>query len=250
MLDSFCEERMKFKPASREKISIQIVRQIRAAIMKGDLKPGQALPNEQDLMVQFGVSKHTLREALRALEGMGFISIKRGANGGPVVSEIDWATARDFFASFLYFQNFTAADICEVRALIEPYIVRQATEKMTPEYLQELTDVHEQCIAAFKKNKDILCHEEEVRFHVLLGKIAGNPILWVTQDFVNNMLADTKHHLKPDKEFSTQVINAHQRILEAIKSQDPDAAAQAMLEHIHEVQEGLNLLQPTSKTQS
>lgn len=233
---------MKFKPASREKISTQIVRQIRSAIMKGDLKPGQALPNEQDLMGQFGVSKHTLREALRALEGLGFIAIKRGANGGPVVSEIDWATARDFFASFLYFQNFTVADICETRALIEPYITRLATEKMTPEAFQELMDVHEKCIVAFNKNKDVICHEEEVHFHVLLGKIAGNPILWVTQDFVNNMLADTKHHLKPDKEFSTKVINAHQRILEAIKAKNPDAAAQAMSEHIREVEEGLNLL--------
>lgn len=233
---------MKFKPATREKISSQIVRQIRSAIMKGELKPGQALPNEQELMGQLGVSKHTLREALRALEGMGFISIKRGAGGGPVVSEIDWTTARDFFASFLYFQNFTLGDISEVRTLIEPYIARRATERMTPEALKELLDAHERCIEAFNSNKDIIRNETEVLFHVLLGKIAGNPILWVTQDFVNNMLADAKHHLKPGKEFAAKVIAAHQRILDAIITKDPDAAAEAMRDHILEVEDGLNLL--------
>ncbi len=232
---------MRFEPASREKISSQIVRQIRSAIMSGELKPGQALPNEQDLMAQLGVSKHTLREALRALEGLGFISIKRGAGGGPVVSEINWSTARDYFASFLYFQKFKLADISEVRILMEPYIARQATERMTPEALKELQGVHERCIEAFNNNQDIIRNEAEVHFHVLLGKIAGNPILWVTQDFVNNMLADAKHHLKPSKAFAAQVIAAHQRILDAITAGDADTAASAMLDHIIEVEQGLHL---------
>ena len=130
-----------FEPTSREKISIQIVQQIRAAIMRGELKPGQALPSEKDLMAQFDVSKHTLREALRALEGLGFVTIKRGAGGGPIVSEIDWVKARSFFASFLYFQKFTLADISEVRKLIEPYIARRAAEVMTDEEIRSFIKI-------------------------------------------------------------------------------------------------------------
>lgn len=219
------------------------MQQIRTAIMQGKLKPGQALPQEKDLVVQFGVSKHTLREALRALEGLGLITIRRGAGGGPVVSEIDWASARDYFASFLHFQGFTLADISEVRKLVEPYIARRAAEVITPESLAELQKVHEDCVDAFIKNKNVIRNETEVMFHVLLGKYAGNPILWVTLDFVNNMLADAKHKLKPGKDFAAKVIEAHQRILEAIARKDPEAASEAMFHHICEVEEGLKLLE-------
>ncbi|MDR1777339.1 MAG: FadR family transcriptional regulator [Desulfovibrio sp.] len=218
------------------------MRQIKNAIMQGKLKPGQALPQEKELVTEFGVSKHTLREALRSLEALGLIEIKRGAGGGPVVSEIDWATARDYFSSFLYFQKFTLADISEIRKLVEPYIARKAAEHLTPENFAELHTVHEDCVNAFHSNKDVIRNETEVKFHVLLGKYAANPLLWVVLDFVNNMLADVKHKLKPGKDFSAKVIEGHQRILDAIERRDPEAAAQTMYAHICEVEEGLNLL--------
>jgi GntR family transcriptional repressor for pyruvate dehydrogenase complex len=232
-----------FAPPNKEKMPTQIMQQIRDAILRGKLKPGQALPQEKDLVAEFGVSKHTLREALRSLETLGFITIRRGAGGGPVVSEIDWATARDYFSSFLHFQQFTLADLSEVRKLVEPYIARKAAEQITREDLEELRAVHEDCIKAFHANKDIVRNETEVRFHVLLGKSAANPFLWVMLDFVNNMLADAKHKLKPGRDFSSGVIEAHQRILDAIEIRDPELAAQAMFDHICEVEEGLNLLE-------
>ncbi len=236
----FIESNMKFQNPKREKIPTQIVQQIRSAILNGELKPGEPLPNEQDLVQEFGVSKHTLREALRTLEGMGFLSIKRGAGGGPVVSEIDWETARDSFSSFLYFQNFTADDIHEVRKLIEPYITYQATLKMTEEYFMQLQDIHNRCLKAYDEHQSTVLYETEVLFHVLLAKIAGNPILWVSQDFVNNMLTDTKHNLKPSREFTHEVLEAHQKILDAIQKNDPQMASDAMLQHILEVESGLH----------
>ncbi|MCL2123576.1 MAG: FadR family transcriptional regulator [Desulfovibrionaceae bacterium] len=231
-----------FAPPNKEKMPAQIMQQIRDAVMQGKLKPGQALPQEKDLVAEFGVSKHTLREALRSLETLGFITIRRGAGGGPVVSEIDWGTARDYFSSFLHFQKFTLADLSEARKLVEPYIARKAAEQMTQENLEELRAAHKECVTAFLADKDIIRNETEVRFHVLLGKSAANPFLWVMLDFVNNMLADAKHKLKPGKDFSVKVIEAHQRILDAIERRDPELAAQAMFEHICEVEEGLNLL--------
>lgn len=219
------------------------MQQIRTAIMQGKLKPGHALPQEKELVAQFGVSKHTLREALRALEGLGLITIRRGAGGGPMVSEIDWATARDYFSSFLHFQKFTLAHLSEVRKLVEPYIARQAAENIDEEGLKELQKVHADCVDAFNKNKNVIRNETEVMFHVLLGKYAGNPFLWVMLDFVNNMLADAKHRLKPGRDFAAQVIEAHQKILDAIAAKNPDAASAAMYDHICEVEHGLELLE-------
>jgi len=231
-----------FEPPKKDKISTQIMRQIQDAIMEGKLKPGQALPQEKDLVAKFGVSKHTLREALRTLETLGFITIRRGAGGGPVVSEIDWATARDYFSRFLHFQQFSLADIAEVRKLVEPYIARKAAQQISPENLKELQATHEDCVRAFHANEDIVRNETEVRFHVLLGKFAANPFLWVLLDFVNNMLADAKHKLKPGREFSAKVIEAHRRIIDAIENRAPELAAQAMFDHVCEVEVELNLL--------
>lgn len=231
-----------FEPASKEKISKQIVQQIRNAILQGKLKPGQALPSEKELVAQFGVSKHTLREALRALEALGLIVIRRGAGGGPFVSEIDWGKARDYFASFLHFQKFTLDDITEVRLLVEPYITRMAAERIQPEELAELEGVHKACIVAFQKNKHKARNEAEVAFHVLLSRIAGNPFLLVLQDFVNHMLADVKHKLKPGKEFATQVIDEHERILAALRDKNAAAAQKAMHDHILEIMKELHKL--------
>jgi len=236
-----------FAPPNREKMPTQIMQQIRDAIMQGKLKPGQALPQEKDLVAEFGVSKHTLREALRSLETLGFITIRRGAGGGPVVSEIDWTTARDYFSNFLHFQKFTLADLSEVRKLVEPYIARKAAEHITRENLEELHAAHEDCVKAFHADKNVIRNEAEVRFHVLLGKYAANPFLWAMLDFVNNMLADTKHKLKPGRDFSAKVLEAHQRILDAIENRAPELAAQAMFDHICEVEEELDLLGNTDE---
>lgn len=230
---------MKFKVTKKEKITSQIVKQIRNAILSGELKQGQSLPKEQDLMQEFGVSKHTLREALRGLECMGLVTIKRGAGGGPIVSEIDWDIARDSFANFLYFQNFQSHDLSDVRTLIEPYIAKCATENITEAQFTLLQSVHQRCLDAYDQDDMTLLYEQEVYFHVLLGKYSGNPVLWVMQDFINTMLIDIKYHLKPTKEFAAEVIRAHQRIVDAIEERDAQKAQAAMLQHLLEVDAGL-----------
>jgi len=233
-----------FKPAAKkDKIPTIIIRQIRSAIMQGKLKSGQALANEKELIEQFGVSKHTLREALRTLEGMGLITIKRGAGGGPVVSEIDIDTARDYFSSFLFFQNVARSDISELRKLAEPYIARRVAETVSPEVIADLEKIQAECRDLVEQGKSLVGAEAEIMFHVYLARQTNNTILWVVMDFVNNMLAEIKMAMKPGQEFSEQVLAAHQKILDAIKAGDPDRAEQAMYDHICEVADGLDLME-------
>jgi DNA-binding FadR family transcriptional regulator len=77
-----------FKSAKSNKISGHIIEQIREAIFKGQLKPGDKLPPERELMKNFKVSKATLREALRSLEVLGFLEIRKGVSGGAFVTEV------------------------------------------------------------------------------------------------------------------------------------------------------------------
>ena len=232
-----------FTSAKKEKISTVICNQIRSAIVSGRLKPGEALPPEKELMEQFDVGKHTLREALRALEVMGFITIRRGVHGGPVISEIDWKIARDYFSAFLHLQhNSSSAALSEVRSLIEPYIAHKAACDFTDEQIEELEAVHAQCVKLIAKGQGLLGAHEEIQFHVLLAKHTGNAVLWVIMDFINNMLADAKKLKKPGMDFSQKVLAAHQKILDAIKARSPELAESRMRAHISEVEADLNLL--------
>lgn len=230
------------KPARQDKISTQIIRQIRGAILQGKYKVGDLLPAESELAAQLGVSRHTVREALRALEGMGLITLRRGAGGGPVVSEIQWETARESFADFIHFRQVSLADLSEVRLLLEPHIARKAAESFTPEMLRELEAVHEQCEALVSAGKSLSGAMAEVMFHVLLAKHSGNPALWVILDFVNTVLTETKRALRPGKHFSRHVLEAHGKILKAIREKDAAAAETLMREHILEVESDLGLL--------
>lgn len=231
-----------FRSASHDKMSTHIIRQVREAILKGQLKPGQCLPPEKDLITQFGVSKHTLREALRSLEAMGFIEIKRGAGGGPVVSEVDMETTRDSIANFLHFQNVSVKDLSEVRKIIEPYLARLAAERFSAQEIEKLEEIHRKCRKIFTKKKSVVGAKEEVEFHVFLAQASRNPVMVMILDFVNSMLTDLKTHIKPGEDFSQHVLDSHQEIFDAIKAGDSDAAEKAMFNHICDVEHELDVL--------
>jgi GntR family transcriptional repressor for pyruvate dehydrogenase complex len=226
-----------FRSTAQNKLTTQIVSQVRTAILKGKLKPGHRLPAEKEMLLQFGVSKHTLREALRALESMGFVEIRQGAGGGPVVSEVEMGNTRDMIASFLYFKKVSVRDLCEVRKLFEPYLARIAAERFTPEDVALLKASHDAYTRSLARKKPDI--GEEVDFHVRLARASGNPVMVLILDFVNSLLTDIKGHLKPGPEFSGQVVAAHQRVLDAIMAGDGEAAAEAMYLHSCEVEKGL-----------
>ncbi|MCM1567052.1 MAG: FadR family transcriptional regulator [Dehalobacter sp.] len=237
-----------FNSAIQEKRSMHIVRQVRQAIMNGDLKPGHRLPNESELILQFGVSKHTLREALRALESMGFIEIRQGAGGGPVICEIDMDNTRDMIASFLYFKNVSVKDLCEVRKIFEPYLARLAAEQMAPEDIEKMKTLQEVYGKSIKRNKPAI--KEEVAFHTILAQTSGNPVMILILDFVNSLLTDLKNHIKPGLDFSERVFAAHERVVEAIAARNGQAAADAMYNHICEVEENLENLKSHDEDQT
>lgn len=228
-----------FRSATKDKMSTHIIRQVREAILKGDLQPGECLPPEKELILQFGVSKHTLREALRTLEAMGFIEIKRGAGGGPVVSEVDMQTTRDSIANFLHFQNVSVSSLSEVRKILEPYLARRAAEQFSAKEVETLEDIDAKCQKLFEKQKNIVGSREEIDFHVFLARASRNPVMEMILDFVNSILTDIKTHMKPGAEFSEHVLTSHHKILEAIKAGDADGAEKAMYDHICEVEKEL-----------
>lgn len=229
-----------FDEVQQKKVALDIVSQVREAILAGKLRAGDRLPAEKELVARFAVSKHTLREALRALEAMGFLAIRKGSGGGATVLEVDMKTTRDSIANFLHFQNVSVLDLSQVRKFIEPPLTRMAAEHISTDALGRLVLTHRMCHDALARGENI--YKYEIEFHRLLAEASGNPVCLLIQDFVNSLLGDIKSHLQPGLGFLKQVLAAHDRILDAVQSRDPERAAGEMYIHVCEVEEALEAI--------
>ncbi len=228
-----------FDSVKSDKISQHIIDQIRDAIFEGRLKPGDKLPSERELIKKFKVSKATLREALRSLEVLGFLDIRKGVSGGAFVTEVDMTKARDSFSNFLVFKNLSLRDLSEVRLLLEPYIAEKATLAITQGDLYRLEKLIRDSERAIKGDIGLESRKVEIEFHRIIASIAGNPILMFILDFVENLLIDTKEILKPGREFSRKVLRAHKRIYDGILEKNVRKVHEEMVRHIREVERDL-----------
>jgi GntR family transcriptional regulator, transcriptional repressor for pyruvate dehydrogenase complex len=232
-----------FNSVKSNKVSEHIIEQIRKAIFEGRLKPGDKLPPERKLIENFGVSKATLREALRSLEVLGFLEIRKGASGGAFVTEVDLKKARDCFTNFMHFKNLSLEDLAEVRLLLESYIAEKAAVTITEEDLKKLKKLIEESEYVLKHDTPIESRKNEIEFHRIIGCVTGNPILMFILDFVENLLIDTKEILQPGKEFSKKVLLAHKQIYKALLQKNPTKVREEMIKHVCEVEKDLVTLQ-------
>lgn len=220
-----------FKAASRtHKISDQIIEQIRNAILSGRFKPGDKVASEKELISDFGVSKATLREALRVLEGMGLVEIKKGIAGGVFIAEVDMKTTIHGIINFLHFRTVSIKDITMIRYLLEPPVVQIAASRIQPEDIVKL----ESMIVEHPAVPDTIV-SREIGFHRYLARMTENPILILVMDFIDNILDDIKFQLDPGAEFYHKVAKSHQAILECLKQKDGVGARREIVNDLLEV---------------
>jgi GntR family transcriptional repressor for pyruvate dehydrogenase complex len=230
---------MMFESVKSNKVSEHIIEQIRRAIFEGKLKPGDKLSPERELIKTFHVSKVTLREALRSLEILGFLEIRKGVSGGAFVTEVDMKKARDSFINFLLFKNLSLSNLSEVRLILEPYAAEKAALAITKEELHRLEKLIQEAEHAVKNDTSYASREVEIEFHRIIASITRNPILMFILGFVENLLNDTKEILKPEKDFSGRVLRAHKRIYNALLERNVKKVHGEMVRHIREVEKDL-----------
>jgi GntR family transcriptional repressor for pyruvate dehydrogenase complex len=236
-----------FEHARSNKISDHIVEQIRKAIFDGALKPGDRLPYEKELMKVFRVSKATLREALRSLEVLGFLEIRKGASGGAYVTEVNMERAGDAFANFLHFKNLSLVNLTEVRLLLEPLVAEKATLAIAEEDLKKLGTMIEEWDHILKNDLPVGSRKNLVEFHQIIAAATGNPILAFMLEFVERLIVDVNAVLQPSREFSQRVLKSHKRIYQALLERDPVKARREMVKHVKEVEKDLLSLQKEKK---
>lgn len=206
-----------------EKVSDNIIAQIRDAILSGKLKPGDRLASEKELIDQFGVSKATMREALRVLEVIGLLEIRKGIAGGAFVAEVDMRTTLHAIINFLHFRTVSIREITMLRYLIEPSVAQLAATKRTDKDIEKLEQVIGETIAPGDTEVS-----KEISFHRYLARMTENTILTLTIDMIDNLLKSMKTKIGLPPDFYGHVRDAHNIILECLIQQDGLAAKIAM----------------------
>ncbi len=223
---------MPFQPIKPTKVSSQIANQIRASILAGEFTPGDKLPPERELAETFGVSRPSVREALNILAASGLTSSYQG--GGTVVMSLVESTAGNPLTGLIRSQQERALDVIEVRKGMESWTAFYAAQRALPEDIRRMEEI----INAMERNLDQMSASEDLdaNLHILIARATHN-IVWLhlmqtifdaMKEFQQTVwravyLTNEDHHL---------LYNHHKRIFETIKDRNPEAAREAMLNHL------------------
>jgi len=226
-----------FDTVKSNRISENIVHQIRGAILSGELKIGDRLPSEKDLAMKFGVSKSSLREAYRVLEAYGLLEIKQGMSGGAFVRKVDLKTIKDGLVNYFFFQNPSIREYTQIRTFIEPEVVKICALKITDkdiDYLKNNISEMEKEVDGEKFMSDLDC-----AFHKKIVDITENTVISLIVESVQTALINVKRMLQMNHAFLMMVCDGHKKIVGALSERDPDKASKEMLKHIIEVETGM-----------
>lgn len=222
-----------FAPKPVQRPRQQVEDQLRQAILSGALGIGKKLPPEAALAIEFGVSRTTVREALRSLASDGLIEKIPGAGGGSFVRSVDHhslgAELSEDIENLLRLGSIEYGEVAAVRRMLEVPAAREAALRRSEEDLAELDD-----ILAEGKTLDVgdpRVVELDMRFHGVIAHASRNRVL-AAFVFALHEVTEPVHHLDLTAETGRQTYRQHQAIVRAIRKQDAAAAEAAMVSHL------------------
>jgi GntR family transcriptional repressor for pyruvate dehydrogenase complex len=219
-----------FTPVRSVRASEAIISQLEDRIFRRDLLPGDRLPPERELARQFGVSRITIRDALRSLESRGFISIRVGAGGGAIVREPDVEAIGDTLYDMLRRHSITLSELIEARNIVEPAIAELAAHNATPEDIAAMRSAVAQAQGALE-TKPFMPYS--IAFHVALGAASHNTVLATTIYALRTTFYAALAELRrPVAEMPQVAIREHLEIISAIEARDGARARQLMYDHL------------------
>ena len=222
---------VRLSPIVVPKTSDVLARELRRQILSGLLPPGTALPAERELVTQTGLSRGSVRDALRILEAESLVITRPGRYGGSVANKPDDESLKRSISSFVHGRGITLLSLLQTREAIEPSLAALAAKNRTEEELQRLVEVTERVENAFLTPPEFL--RENVQWHMAVAAASHNELL---RAFLHS-ISDMVYKASAIENFATdavrkQVMHAHRRILEAIVAQDVDVAERRMGLHL------------------
>jgi DNA-binding FadR family transcriptional regulator len=226
------------------KTALRVARHVIRDIVEQDLRPGTRLPSEAVLMDSYDVSRSSMREALRILETNGFISVRPGPGGGPVVNSVQPGFFGQTTAMFLQMSRTTLLEVFDARKMIEPLLVKVGTELQLPGPMDELR-IQLQRHQAFAEYDHTEYDDITQGFHEVICRLAGNNVLEL---FANSLRCIVRDRVAPVRQSSNRwsvVIGEHVAIGQAILAGRATKAQALMDAHMAGFRDGYRQRYPS-----
>ena len=229
---------MDIETAVRTTLTDDIVEKLIYYIAENNLKAGEMLPSEKQLMEALGVSRLPLREALSRLKALGVISVRQGK--GAVIRDVNVSNLFRQLSPIMRSQgNLRPADMIEVRLSLEPSVARLAAIRRDEKALIQLEDCIIRMESALADKAGFI--QGDMEYHQILAMATGNPALDILVSTIHDIMYATQWGFHDSAETRQQSVEHHKRILEAIKNGDSSAAAKAMEEHLNDVEANMDV---------
>lgn len=221
------------------KTSELVARQIRNAIIRGELRDGDTLPAEANLISEFEVSRPTIREAVRILESEGLVTVVRGARGGARISSPNYEMIERAAGITLQAQLVSIGDVYEMRTLIEPPAARLVAERNSEKAVPILRSFVDNEMANIKDRMAVTLLIAE--FHRLLMDLSGNKTLNIFSQALHSLVQahlslSVRKREELDAEFSERQLRyglkSHARLVDLIEAKNGAAAEAHWKEHM------------------
>ncbi len=225
------------KAQTKIKIAERVAAELRREIVTGKLRPGDKLHSEKDLQDQFGISRPTLREALRMLESESLIVVARGQYGGARVTEQNPTVIARQVGACLQMQSTTLRDVWQARSIIEPGAARLLAENRSETAIAEMRDnvARAQSASDDPVTYGTLTNE----FSLILTRHCGNQTLHVLATLIQDIVAaqhvdvSVRTHSKAGVERMRKLnIRGRERLLELIEEGNGPAAEEYWRDHL------------------
>lgn len=220
-----------YSVVTSNRMSEAIVEQIRQLIRTEKLRPGDRLPSERDLGERMGVSRVTIREAMRVLEAGGLIEIKVGARGGAIVTSPTSTKLGSGLADLISLSPVTAAEVTEARRVFEIGIIPLVVERATDNDIAELRKMVAEHQAALKAGEYGM--PMSAAFHVRVAACTHNAAIeMLVHSFHGPLLMSLREAQVVAPLMGHKGTTEHRDFVEAIARKDVAAAEQIMRTHV------------------
>jgi len=217
-----------FKTIKHVRVSDEIVNQIKKLISEGKLRPGVPLPPERDLIKEFGVSRPSLREALKSLVAMGFLEVRQAKR--TFVKSMTSQKIEEPLSLLIKTDTQKISDLIEVRKALEAWSAFQAAERATEQDIEQLDSILKEMRAAFEKGRS--WEKEDADFHLAIAQATHNTIQTHIMSTIYDLLRESVARVFTDRAKVKKLFQQHYRIFSAIKNHSPEKARDRTLEHL------------------
>lgn len=229
----------RIEPIRKTRVAEQVADRIRLLILDGTFPSGRPLPAERQLAERFGVSRGSIRDALRVLETIGLLATRHGQGTFPQELDVDRLVAP--LASILSYRQDLEDELLDVRRMFEPAVARVAAARITDEDLVDLQRILEAQRKKLRTRQSAIV--EDTAFHGVLARATRNRVVVSIMATLNDLLVESRKLALRQEGRPSRSMQGHEAVVAALEKRDADAAAKAMREHIDQI---ADLLRGTS----